>query len=145
MKKPELKLADIRSVMEETFRHIGKVTGHADIDPAQEQHHSRAILTPKDKATNEEVLVCWGAVSAASSADELTPNDFDAGLLLSGHAEPEVTGAIILTMCDRLLKLSVDAGAFPDVSVPLAMLASSLIPDMSDDDDDDDDDRCGHA
>ena len=142
MKKPELKLADIRSVMEETFRHIGKVTGHADVDITKEQHHAQVIPTPKHEATNEEVLVCWGGVAAASSADELTPNDFDAGLLLTGHAEPEVTGAIILTMCDRLLKLSVDAGAFPDIRVPLAMLASSLIPDMSDDDDDD---RCGHA
>ena len=139
MKKIGLKLSDIRSVMEETYRHIGKVTGHDDVDLTKEQHHSRTIPTPKSEASNEEVLVCWGGVAAASSADELTPNDFDAGLLLTGHAEPEVTGAIILTMCDRLLKLSVDAGAFPDIRVPLAMLASSLIPDMSDDD------RCGHA
>lgn len=144
MKKIGLKLSDIRSMMEETYRHIGKVTGHADVDLTKEQHHSSVIPTPKDKATNEEVLVAWGGVAAASSADELTPNDFDAGLLLTGHAEPEVTGAIILTMCDRLLKLSVDAGAFPDVRVPLSMLASSLIPDVFDDDDDDDD-RCGHA
>ena len=137
-----MKLSDIRSVMEETYRHIGKVTGHDDVDPTKEQHHSRVIPTPKSEASNEEVLVCWGGVAAASSADELTPNDFDSGLLLTGHAEPEVTGAIILSMCNRLLNLSVDAGAFPDVHVPLAMLASSLIPDMSDDDDDD---RCGHA
>lgn len=140
MKKLGLKLSDIRSVMEETYRHIGKVTGHADIDLTKEQRHSSVIPTPKSEASNEEVLVCWGGVAAASSADELTPNDFDAGLLLTGHAEPEVTGAIILTMCDRLLKLGVDAGAFPDIRVPLTMLASSLIPDMSDDDD-----RCGHA
>ena len=139
MKKPELKLADIRSVMEETYRRIGKVMGHDDVDLTKEQHHSRTIPTPKSEASNEEVLVCWGAVSAASSADELTPNDFDAGLLLTGHAEPEVTGAIILSMCDRLLKISVEAGVFSDVREPLAMLASSLIPDMSDDD------RCGHA
>lgn len=139
MKKIELKLSDIRSVMEETYRHIGKVTGHDDVDLTKEQHHSRTIPTPKSEASNEEVLVCWSAVSAASSADELTPNDFDAGLLLTGHAEPEVTGAIILTMCDMLLKVGVEAGAFPDISVPLAMLASSIIPDISDDD------RCGHA
>lgn len=139
MKKIGLKLSDIRSVMEETYRHIGKVTGHDDVDLTKEQHHSRVIPTPKSEASNEEVLVCWGGVAAASSADELTPNDFDAGLLLTGHAEPEVTGAIILTMCDRLLKISVEAGAFPDISVPLAILASSIIPDMSDDD------RCGHA
>lgn len=140
MKKIGLKLSDIRSVMEETYRHIGKVTGHADVDLTKEQHHSRVIPTPKSEASNEEVLVCWSAVSAASSADELTPNDFDAGLLLTGHAEPEVTGAIILTMCDRLLKVGVEAGAFPDIRVPLlAILASGLIPDMSDDD------RCGHA
>ena len=139
MKKIELKLSDLRSVMEETYRHIGKVTGHADVDLTKEQHHSRTIPTPKSEASNEEVLVCWGGVAAASSADELTPNDFDAGLLLTGHAEPEVTGAIILTLCDRLLKVGVEAGAFPDISVPLAMLASSIIPDMSDDD------RCGHA
>lgn len=139
MKKIELKLSDIRSVMEETYRHIGKVTGHDDVDLTKEQHHSRVIPTPKSEASNEEVLVCWSAASAASSADELTPNDFDAGLLLTGHAEPEVTGAIILTLCDRLLKVGVEAGAFPDIRVPLAMLASSIIPDMSDDD------RCGHA
>ena len=139
MKKIGLKLSDIRSVMEETYRHIGKVTGHDDVDLTKEQHHSRTIPTPKSEASNEEVLVCWSAVSAASSADELTPNDFDAGLLLTGHAEPEVTGAIILTLCDRLLKVGVEAGAFPDIRVPLAMLASSIIPDMSDDD------RCGHA
>lgn len=134
-----MKLSDIRSVMEETYRHIGKVTGHDDVDPTKEQHHSSVIPTPKSEASNEAVLVCWNAVSAASSTDELTPNDFDSGLLLTGHAEPEVTGAIILTMCDRLLKLSVEAGVFPDISVPLATLASSIIPDMSDDD------RCGHA
>lgn len=139
MKKIGLKLSDIRSVMEETCRHIGKVTGHDDVDLTKEQHHSRTIPTPKSEASNEEVLVCWCAVSAASSADDLTPNDFDAGLLLTGHAEPEVTGAIILTMCDRMLKVGVEAGAFPDIRVPLAALASSLIPDMSDDD------RCGHA
>lgn len=142
MKKLGLKLSDIRELMEETYRHIGKATGHADVDLTKEQRHSSVIPTPKSEASNEEVLVCWGGVAAASSADELTPNDFDSGLLLTGHAEPEVTGAIILSMCDRLLNLSVDAGAFPDVRVPLAMLASSLIPDMSDDDDDD---RCGHA
>ena len=140
MKKIGLKLSDLRSVMEETYRHIGKVTGHDDVDLTKEQHHSRIIPTPKSEATNEEVLVCWGAVSAASSADDMTQDNFDAGLLLTGHAEPEVTGAIILTMCDRLLKLSVDAGAFPDIREPLTMLASSLIPDMFDDDD-----RCGHA
>lgn len=137
-----MKLSDIRMKMQSVFRDLSAVTGHADIDITKEHHQSRIIPTPKNEASNEEVLVCWGAVSAASSADELTPNDFDAGLLLTGHAEPEVTGAIILTMCDRLLKLSVDAGAFPDIRVPLAMLASSLITDMSDDDDDD---RCGHA
>lgn len=139
MKKIGLKLSDLRSVMEETYRHIGKVTGHDDVDLTKEQHHSRTIPTPKSEASNEEVLVCWGGVAAASSADELTPNDFDAGLLLTGHAEPDVTGAIILTMCDRLLKVGVEAGAFPDIRVPLAILASSIIPDMSDDD------RCGHA
>lgn len=139
MKKIELKLSDIRSVMEETYRNIGKVMGHDDVDLTKEQHHSRTIPTPKSEASNEEVLVCWGAVSAASSADDLTQDDFDAGLLLTGHAEPEVLCAIILTMCDRLLKVSVEAGVFSDVREPLAMLASSIIPDMSDDD------RCGHA
>lgn len=139
MKKIGLKLSDIRSVMEETYRHIGKVTGHDDVDLTKEQHHSRVIPTPKSEASNEEVLVCWGGVAAASSADDLTQDDFDAGLLLTGHAEPEVTGAIILTMCDRLLKVGVEAGAFPNIRVPLALLASSIIPDMSDDD------RCGHA
>lgn len=142
MKKLGLKLSDIRKKMESVFRDLSAVTGHADVDLTKEQRHSSVIPTPKSEASNEEVLVCWGGVAAASSADELTMDDFDSGLLLTGHAEPEVTGAIILSMCDGLLKLSVDAGAFPDIRVPLAMLASSLIPDMSDDDDDD---RCGHA
>lgn len=139
MKKLGLKLADIRSVMEETYRNIGKVMGHDGVDLTKEQHHSRTIPTSKSEASNELVSVCWGAVSAASSADDLTQDDFDAGLLLTGHAEPEVTGAIILTMCDRLLKVGVEAGVFSDVREPLAMLASSIIPDTSDDD------RCGHA
>lgn len=134
-----MKLSDIRKKMESVFRDLSADTGHADIDLTKEQHHSRIIPTPKSEASNEEVLVCWGAVSAASSADVMTQDDFDAGLLLTGHAEPEVTGAIILSMCDRLLKLGVEAGAFHDIRVPLAMLASSIIPDMSDDD------RCGHA
>lgn len=138
-----MKLSDIRKKMESVFRDLSAVTGHADIDITKEHRHSSVIPTPKHEATNEEVLVCWGAVAAASSAADMTQDDFDAGLLLSGHAEPEVTGAIILTMCDRLLKLSVEAGAFPDIRVPLATLVSGLIPDMFDDDDDDD--RCGHA
>lgn len=139
MKKIELKLSDIRKKMESVFRDLSAVTGHEDVDLTKEQHHSRVAPTPKSEASNEEVLVCWGAVSAASSADDLTQEDFDSGLLLTGHAEPEVTGAIILSMCDRLLKVGVEAGAFPNIRVPLAMLASSIIPDMSDDD------RCGHA
>lgn len=142
MKKLGLELSDIRKKMESVFRDLSAVTGHADVDLTKEQRHSSVIPTPKSEASNEEVLVCWGAVAAASSAADMTQDDFDAGLLLSGHAEPEVTGAIILTMCDRLLKLSVDAGAFPDIRVPLATLVSGLIPDMSNDDDDD---RCGHA
>lgn len=145
MKKPELKLSDIRALMEKTYRGIAKVTGHEDVDLVKEQHHSRVVPTPKHEATNEEVLVCWGAVSAASSAEDMTQDNFDAGLLLTGHAEPEVTGAIILSMCDRLLKISVEAGAFPNVRVPLAMLASSIIPDILDIPDMSDDDRCGHA
>jgi hypothetical protein len=134
-----MKLSDIRVLMEKTYRGIAKVTGHEDVDLTKELHHSRVVTTPKSEASNELVLVCWGAVSAASSADAMTQDDFDAGLLLTGHAEPEVTGAIILAMCDRLLKVGVEAGAFSDVREPLAMLASSIIPDMSDDD------RCGHA
>lgn len=139
MKKIGLQLSTIRELMEKTYRGIAKVTGNEDVDLTKEQHHSRTIPTPKHEATNEEVLVCWGAVSAASSAADMTQDDFDAGLLLTGQAEPEVTGAIILAMCNRLLKVGVEAGAFPNVRVPLAMLASSIIPDMSDDD------RCGHA
>ena len=133
-----MKLADIRALMEETYRRIGKVTGHENIDPTKEQHYSRIIPTPKGEATNELVLVSWSAVSARSS-DTVTADDFDAGLLLTGHAEPEVTGALILGMCARLLRMGVEARAFHDIREPLTMLASSIIPDMSDDD------RCGHA
>lgn len=136
MKKPELKLSDIRALMEKTYRGIAKVTGHEDVDLVKEQHHSRIVPTPKHEATNELVLVSWSAVSARSS-DDVTDDDFDAGLLLTGHAEPEVTGAIILSMCDRLLKISVEAGAFPNVRVPLELLAQSCSPE--------DESRCGHA
>lgn len=134
-----MKLSDIRKKMESVFRDLSAVTGHADIDPAQEQRCRRVVPVPKGEATNELVLVSWSAVSAASSADALARDDFDAGVLLTGPAEPEVTGALILGMCDRLLTVGVEAGAFPNVRVPLSMLASSIIPDMSDDD------RCGHA
>ena len=133
-----MKLSDIREKMRIVFRDLSAVTGHADIDPTQEQRCHRVVPTPKDKATNELVLVSWSAVSARSSND-ITDDDFDAGVLLSGQGEPEVIGALILGMCDRLLRMGVEAGAFPHISVPLAMLASSIIPDMSDDD------RCGHA
>lgn len=133
-----MKLSDIRMKMQSVFQDLSAVTGHADIDPTQEQRCHRVVPTPKGKATNELVLVCWSAVSARSSND-ITDDDFDAGLLLTGQGEPEVTGALVLGICDRLLRLGVEAGAFPDPSVPLAMLASSIIPDTSDDD------RCGHA
>lgn len=138
-----MKLSDIRMKMQRVFRDLSAVTGHDDVDLTKEQHHTRVIPTPKSEASNEEVLVCWGGVSAASSADELTMDDFDSGLLLTGHAEPEVTGAIILSMCDSLLKLSVEAGVFHDIREPLAMLASGLT--IGHVRDDDDDDRCDHA
>ena len=133
-----MKLSDIRMKMRSVFRDLSAVTGHEDIDPAQEQKCHRVVPIPKDKAKNELVLVSWSAVSARSS-DDVTDDDFDAGVLLSGQGEPEVIGALILGMCDRLLRMGVEAGAFPDIRVPLATLASNLIPDMSDDD------RCGHA
>lgn len=133
-----MKLSDIRMKMQSVFRDISAVTGHEDIDPTQEQQCHRVVPTPKDKTKNELVLVSWSAVSARSS-DDMTPNDFDAGVLLSGQGEPGVIGALVLGVCDRLLRMGVEAGAFPDVSVPLAMLASNLINDMSNDD------RCGHA
>lgn len=132
-----MKLSDIRKKMEGVFRDLSAVTGHADIDPAQEQRCHRVVPMPKGEATNELVLVCWCAASARSS-DTITDDDFDAGVLLSGQGEPEVTGALILGMCDRLLRMGVEAGAFPHISVPLELLARGYMPD-------DDDDRCGHA
>lgn len=131
-----MKLSDIRKKMEGVFRDISAVTGHADIDPAQEQRCRRVVPAPKGEATNELVLVCWNAVSGRSF-DTITDDDFDAGLLLSGKGEPEVTGALILGMCDRLLRLSIEAGAFPHISVPLELLARSYQPE--------DESRCGHA
>lgn len=133
-----MKLSDIRMKMRSVFRDLSAATGHADIDPMQEQQCHRVVPTPKDKTKNELVLVSWSAVSARSS-DDMTDDDFDAGVLLSGQGEPEVIGALVLGVCDRLLRMGVEAGAFPDVREPLAMLASSLINDMSNDD------RCGHA
>lgn len=131
-----MKLSDIRKKMQSVFRDLSAVTGHADIDPTQEQRCHRVVPTPKGKATNELVLVSWSAVSARSSAD-VTDDDFDAGVLLSGQGEPEVTGALILGMCDRLLRLGVEAGAFPDPSVPLELLERGYMPA--------DESRCGHA
>lgn len=131
-----MKLSDIRKKMEGVFRDLSAVTGHADIDPAQEQRCHRVVPVPKGEATNELVLVCWSAVSARSS-DTITDDDFDAGVLLSGQGEPEVTGALILGMCDRLLRMGVEAGAFHDITVPLAILARSCTPA--------DESRCGHA
>lgn len=131
-----MKLSDIRKKMESVFRDISAVTGHADIDPAQEQRCLRVVPAPKGEATNDFVLVCWNAVSGRSF-DTITDDDFDAGLLLSGKGEPEVTGALILGMCDRLLRLSIEAGAFPHISVPLELLARGYQPE--------DESRCGHA
>lgn len=131
-----MKLSDIRKKMEGVFRDISAVTGHADIDPAQEQRCCRVVPAPKGEATNELVLVCWNAVSGRSF-DTITDDDFDAGLLLSGKGEPEVTGALILGMCDRLLRLGIEAGAFPHISVPLELLVRSYQPE--------DESRCGHA
>ena len=131
----KLKLSDIRKTMESVFRDISAVTGHADIDPTQEQRCLRAVPRPKGEATNELVLVCWNAVSGRSF-DTITDDDFDAGMLLSGQGEPEVTGALILGMCDRLIRLGIEAGAFPDPGVALELLARGYMPD---------DDRCGHA
>jgi hypothetical protein len=132
-----MKLSDIHKKMEGVFRDLSAVTGHADIDPAQEQRCRRVIPAPKNKAANELVLVCWSAVSGGPS-DAVTDDDFDAGVLLSGQGEPEVTGALILGMCDRLLRMGVEAGAFHDITVPLELLARGYMPD-------DDDDGCGHA
>lgn len=131
-----MKLSDIRKKMEGVFRDISAVTGHADIDPTQEQRCLRAVPRPKKgEATNELVLVCWNAVSGRSFAT-ITDDDFDAGMLLSGQGEPEVTGALILGMCDRLIRLGIEAGAFPDPGVALELLARGYMPD---------DDRYGHA
>lgn len=132
MKKPELKLADIRGMMENVFHGIAEATGNEAADLNQEQHRSSCRPVPVDDATNEEVLVCWSAVSAR--ANDITPDGFDSGLLLTGHAESEVTGALILSTCDRLIKVGMKAGAFPNVRVPLAMLADSLLSDTSDKD-----------
>lgn len=131
-----MKLSDIRMKMQSVFRDLSAVTGHADIDPTQEQRCHRVVPTPKGKATNELVLVSWSAVSARSSND-ITDDDFDAGVLLSRQGEPEVTGALILGMCDRLLRMGVEAGAFPHISVPLELLERSYMPA--------DESRCGHA
>lgn len=131
-----MKLSDIRMKMQSVFRDLSAVTGHADIDPAQEQRCHRVVPTPKSEATNELVLVSWSAVSASSS-DTITDDDFDAGVLLSGQGGPEVSGALILGMCDRLLRMGVEAGAFPHISVPLELLARGYQPE--------DESRCGHA
>ena len=127
-KKPTLDINTVRSTMEDTFRKLADITGNADADLTQVCNRSRITAVSADEATNEEVIVAYCAVSAGAGAD-VRQEDFASGALMSGHAEPEVLGALVLSVCDQLIRAAVEAGAFPDVKVPLVILAEGLVPD----------------
>ena len=132
-KKPTLDLSAVRSTMEGTFRKLADITGHGC-------NRSRIMATPAGETTNEEVIVAYCAVSAGAGAD-VRQEEFASGALISGHAEPEVLGALVLSVCDQLIRAVVEAGAFPNAKVPLTLLAGSLLPDIIRSESE----RCGHA
>lgn len=139
-KKPTLDLSAVRSTMEDAFRKLADITGNADADLTQGCNRSRIMATPAGEATNEGVIVAYCAVSAGAGAD-VQPEEFASGALMSGHAEPEVLGALVLSVCDQLIRAVVEVGAFPDAKVPLTLLAESLLPDFIHMESK----RCGHA
>lgn len=127
-KKSTLDLSAVRSTMEGTFRKLADITGNADADLTQGCNRFRIMATPAGETTNEEVIVAYCAVSAGAGAD-VQQEHFASGALMSGHAEPEVLGALVLSICDQLIRAAVEAGAFPNAKVPLVMLAESFVPD----------------
>ena len=127
-KKPTLDLDIVRSTMEDTFRKLADITGNADADLTQGCNRSHITAVPADEATNEEVIVAYCAVSVGAGAD-VQQEDFASGALMYGHAEPEVLGALVLSVCNQLIRAAVEAGAFPDAKVPLVILAEGLVPD----------------
>ena len=139
-KKPTLDLNAVRSTMEDTFRKLADITGNADADLTQACNRSRTMAVPAGETTNEEVIVAYCAVSAGAGAD-VQQEHFASGALMSGHAEPEVLGALVLSVCDQLIRVAVEAGAFPDAKVPLVILADGLLPDFIHMESE----RCGHA
>lgn len=139
-KKPTLDLNDVRRTMEDTFRKLADITGNADADLTQDCSRSRVAAIPADEAANEEVVVAYCAISAGAGAD-VQQEHFASGALLSGHSEPEVLGALVLSICDQLIRAAVEAGAFPNAKAPLVMLADSLLPDFVHMESE----RCGHA
>ena len=139
-KKPTLDLSAVRSTMEDTFRKLTDITGNADADLTQDCSRLRVAAIPADEATNEEVIVAYCAISAGAGVD-VQQEHFASGALMSGHAEPEVLGALVLSICDQLIRAAVEAGAFPNAKAPLVMLADSLLPDFVHMESG----RCGHA
>lgn len=139
-KKPTLDLNTVRSTMEDTFRKLADITGNADADLTQDCNRSRIAAVPAGEAANEEVIVAYCALSAGAGV-EVQQEHFASGALLSGHAEPPVLGALVLSICDQLIRAAVEAGAFPDAKVPLVMLAENLLPDFVRMESE----RCGHA
>ena len=140
MTKTTLDLNDVRSTMEDTFRKLADITGNADADFTQGCSRSRVAAIPADEATNEEVIVAYCAISAGAGVD-VQQEHFASGALMSGHAEPEVLGALVLSICDQLIRAAVEAGAFPNAKASLVMLADSLLPDFVHMESE----RCGHA
>lgn len=127
-KKPTLDLNTVRSTMEDTFRKLADITGNAGADLTQACNRSRIAAVPAGEATNEGVIIAYCAVSAGANAD-VQQEHFASDVLMSGHAEPEVLGALVLSVCDQLIRAAVEAGAFPDAKVPLVILAEGLVPD----------------
>ena len=103
-----MKLSDISQEMESVFRDSLPSRVMRTSTPA-EQHHSRAILTPKSEPPTK-VLVCWGAVAAAPA---LPYDQDDSTRCCCLACEPEVTGAINPDHVYRLLKLMSKPG-LPD-------------------------------
>lgn len=137
-KKPTLDLNTVRSTMEGTFRKLADITGNEDAGLTPDCNRSRIMETPAGETTNEEVIVAYCAVSAGADVQQ---EHFASGALMSGRAEPEVLGALVLSICDQLIRAAVEAGAFPNATVPLTLLAGSLLPDFIHMESK----RCGHA
>ena len=124
-------LEDVEQMMRATRDGIAEMTGEVPGD----DDTMRVAAT--DDRKNEAVIFCWSAVSAEDEVE--SDDDLSSGLLVSGTTSLAVTGALILGMCDRLIRAGIHTGAFPDAEAPLLSLAKALLEDSHAGG------RCGHA